>query len=94
MQRVRPGILEPAHKMKTVARILAVLALLGITAFCLFGFMATDEYPEAAKRLPWQIGYAAMGLACLVGIAAILRPRRPDIQSGSRTAGGDASAND
>ena len=62
--------------MQTLARIIGALALLAITGFCIFGFMATYEYSEASKRLPWQIGYGVLGLACLSGVAWLLRRRR------------------
>jgi hypothetical protein len=62
--------------MKTLTRIIGALALLAITGFCVFGFMASFEYFETAKRLPWQIGYGALGLVCLSGAAMVLRPRR------------------
>ena len=74
--------------MQTLARIVGALTLLAITGFCVFGFMATDEYPEPAKRLPWQIGYGAVGLVCLSGAVMVLRPRRrssaPSITNTSR----------
>ena len=56
-------------------RILAGVALLAVTAFCVFGFLASYEY-SAAERLPWQIGYGALGLVCLSGAVMLLRPRR------------------
>lgn len=61
--------------MQTFVRILAALALLGVTGFCLFGFMATYEYSDAAKRLPWQTGYGLLGLVCLAVTASLLRRR-------------------
>jgi hypothetical protein len=57
-------------------RILGALALLAVAGFCSFGFMAAREYSETSRRLPWQIGYAALGLLCLGGVALVLRPRR------------------
>jgi len=62
--------------MRTLARIIGALALLAITGFCVFGFMATYEYSEATKRLPWQIGYGALGLVCLSGAVIVVLPRR------------------
>lgn len=63
--------------MQTLARIIGGMGLLAITGFCAFGFMATYEYSETAKRLPWQIGYGTIGLVCLSGAAMVLRPRGP-----------------
>jgi hypothetical protein len=69
--------------MQTFARIIGALALLAIAGFCVFGFMATYEYSETAKRLPWQIGYGALGLVCLSGAVMVLRPRRRSSTPGS-----------
>jgi hypothetical protein len=60
----------------TFARVLAILVLLGITAFCVFGFLATWEYPEASDRLPWQAGYGLIGVLCLGGVAGMVRRLR------------------
>ena len=62
--------------MQTIARIIGALALLAITGFCVFGFLATYEYSEVSKRLPWQIGYGVLGMVCLSGVAMLLRRRR------------------
>ena len=49
--------------MKTVAdvfvRTLAVVALLVLTAFCEFGFLASFEYPGITV---WHVVYAVLGL--------------------------------
>jgi ribosomal protein L7/L12 len=58
---------------RTFVRILGLLALLGVSVFCMFGFLATYEDSDAARRLPWQIGYGLIGLGCLAGIVGILR---------------------
>ena len=62
--------------MGKLMRIIGALALLALAAFCVFGFMASYEYHDAAKRLPWQIGYGMLGLACLSGAILLLRRRR------------------
>jgi len=62
--------------MSTFARIIGALTLVAIAGFCVFGFMATFEYAEAARRLPWQIAYGGLGTACLGGVVLLLRPRR------------------
>jgi hypothetical protein len=54
--------------MHTLTRITAGLFLLAIAGFCVFGFLASYEYSEPLKRLPWQIGYGVVGLACLAGL--------------------------
>jgi len=57
--------------------------LLAAAAFCVFGFMATYEYPDPAKRFPWQVGYGVFGLAsfglallCFVGWTSPKSPGR------------------
>lgn len=61
--------------MNKTARIISAMALLGITAFCIFGFMASFE-PSETSRLPWQIGYGVAGVACIGGAVMLLRPRQ------------------
>ena len=48
-----------------LARVFAALLLVGVALFCAFGFLATYEYAEAARRLPWQAGYGLFGLMAL-----------------------------
>jgi hypothetical protein len=57
--------------MHTLTRITAGLFLLAIAGFCVFGFLASYEYSEPLKRLPWQMGYGVVGLACLAGLWAL-----------------------
>ena len=56
--------------MQTVARIIGVLALLAIAAFCAFGFLASFE---PGNGWEWKLGYGAVGCGCLVGVVALLR---------------------
>jgi hypothetical protein len=56
-------------------RVLAALVLIGLALFGIFGFMASYEYSEPAKRLPWQVGYGVLCLACLSGAVMLLRSR-------------------
>jgi hypothetical protein len=66
-------VLSPAAKIKHLShtdmqifgRILGTLALLAVSVFCLFGFLASYEYSEASQRLPWQTGYGLGGLICV-----------------------------
>jgi len=62
-------------------RVLAALVLVGIVLFCGFGFLASYEYSDPSKRLPWQIGYGVLGLACLSGAVLLLRRRRQNSKS-------------
>ena len=54
-----------------VVRLLVVLVLLGLTAFCGFGFLASFEYPGITA---WHVGYAALGLTFATGSALTLLP--------------------
>lgn len=66
-----------------IPRVFAALALVAVLAFCVFGFLASYEYSEASKRLPWQIGYGIIGLSCLSGAVLLLRPSRGRSKPGS-----------
>ncbi len=57
------------------ARIIAVLALLGVGGFCVFGFLATYE-PSTGNFVAWRTGYGVIGAAALVGAWLVLAGRR------------------
>jgi hypothetical protein len=58
--------------MKIMKWIIALI-LLAVAAFCLFGFLATYE-PGVASAMAFRVGYAAIGICCLLGAAwSILR---------------------
>ena len=65
----RARCVDPVH-------ILAATLLLAVTAFCAFGFQASRERPFNES---WGIRviYGVAGLACLLGILALLIPRKP-----------------
>lgn len=52
--------------LNIVLRTLLTLPLLALLAFCVFGFLASYESADLARRLPWQLGYAGLGVACLL----------------------------
>ena len=59
--------------MKILIAILGSLLLLAIAAFCAFGFMATFEPTDrTAEFLAFRIGYAVVGLGCLVGVGFLV----------------------
>jgi hypothetical protein len=60
--------------MSVLVRILAVLILLVIAAFCAFGFMATFE-PNGFLAL--RSIYAASGVLCLLGAGWLVIAKRP-----------------
>jgi len=61
--------------MNYLARLTLSFVFLAIVAFCVFGFMASYEYSEAARRLPWQLGYGTAGMLCLLATLAVWRSR-------------------
>ena len=63
--------------MNLIARTVLTLGLLGLLAFCVFGFLASYEYAEPLKRLPWQLGYGAGAGVCLLATVVVWRSRRP-----------------
>ena len=59
--------------MKLLVAIIASLFLLAIAAFCVFGFMATFEPTDRTTEfLAFRIGYAVVGVGCLLGVGALL----------------------
>lgn len=65
--------------MNLVARILTITLLVGFAAFCVFGFLVSAEY-QGIRKLKWQMAYALLGIAALVGIfkAAQSKPEERD----------------
>ncbi len=51
-------------------RLVSAVVLFAVTLFCTFGFLAAYELSDRGERLPWQIGYAAIGLGCVVCLVA------------------------
>jgi hypothetical protein len=76
--------------MKLLVATLGSLLLLALAVFCAFGFMATFE-PAArtAEFLAFRIGYAVIGIGCLVGAGVLLvkAMRKRDEHSPRRTTG-------
>ena len=62
--------------MNLIARAFLTLGLLAILAFCVFGFLASYEYAEASRRLPWQLGYGVGGTVSLISTIWLWRIRR------------------
>jgi hypothetical protein len=50
-------------------RIISAMVLLCVTAFCVFGFLASFE---PGNGLPWKIGYGALVCGGLVGAVTLL----------------------
>jgi len=64
-----------------IARAVLTLGLLAILAFCAFGFLASYEYAEPLRRLPWQLGYGIGGAVSLFSMVSLWRFRRAAPQS-------------
>ena len=50
--------------MNVITRVLTISALLAMTGFCIYGFLATFE---PGDFMVWRIGYAAVGTLSLIG---------------------------
>jgi len=68
---------KDATNMTLIARAVLILGFLAILAFCVFGFLASYEYAEPSRRLPWQLGYGTGGAVCLFAAVLLWRFRRP-----------------
>ena len=58
--------------MRMLVRAVVALFLLGVAAFCIFGFLATYEPPGFPG---WRLIYGAASLACLAGAGWVLARR-------------------
>lgn len=55
--------------MKLFVAIFGSLLLLAVSAFCVFGFLATFEpTTNTSQFMIFRIGYGVMGVGCLIGI--------------------------
>ena len=59
--------------MKLVIRLVAVLMLVAVLLFCVFGFLATFEPLARSVQVTWRIVYAGAGALALAGIVRLLR---------------------
>ena len=59
--------------MKTLLIVVGSILLLAVASFCLFGFLATFE-PTDTPGMFWafRIGYAVVGIGCVVGAIALI----------------------
>lgn len=62
--------------MGVFARLISAIVLLGVTGFCVFGFLATFEPLPAATQWTWRAIYGIVGTAALVGAAMSRRDLR------------------
>jgi hypothetical protein len=66
-----------------VVRLISGVMLFGISAFCVFGFLASFE---PGVGMMWKVGYGLLGCFCLTGVVWLLvRRRNNTLAPGSRT---------
>ena len=59
--------------MKFIFAVIGPLLLLAVAAFCLVGFLATFEPTDTPGAfMTFRIGYAVVGVLCLVGTVALI----------------------
>ena len=56
--------------MRLFLLLLFAVMLLMLAAFCLFGFLASFEPTD--KAIVFRIGYAVIGVSCLVGSGGLI----------------------
>ena len=59
--------------MPRVVSLMLAVMLLGIAAFCVFGFLATFE-PTSRNVVAWQVGYGATAFATVLGAGFLAWP--------------------
>ncbi len=57
--------------MLRIVCLLVALFLLGLAGFCVFGFLASSE-PGVRDVVAWRAGYAAAGVAAIIGAALLV----------------------
>ena len=60
--------------MAILRKLLTLVWCAGLTIFCIFGFVHSDEQ-QGAKRIAWKTGYVVAGLGFLT--LGVWRLRRP-----------------
>lgn len=55
-----------------------ILVLLGVVAFCAFGFLATFEPIEQGQQLMWRAAYGVVGVASIACMAWALAKGEQD----------------
>jgi hypothetical protein len=62
--------------MNIVVRIAALMLLLTVAGFCIFGFLATFEPVDRSTQVLWRIIYGAVILACLAQALWLVRRKK------------------
>jgi hypothetical protein len=69
--------------LELVFRLISGMVLFGVSAFCVFGFLASFE---PGIGVMWKVGYGVLGWLCLTGaIRLLVRRRNNTVTPGSRT---------
>jgi len=73
-------IMKPLlHGIMILVQITCALAMVGVSLFCVFGFLASFE---PGNGWEWKAGYGFLGCSCLSGAAILfLRPVLPRIKA-------------
>jgi hypothetical protein len=53
-----------------------MVLLLGLAAYCIFGFVATFEPMEPSKQITWRVIYVVAALASIAAVAWNIRTRK------------------
>ena len=59
--------------MKIAIRMVAMLLLLALLLFCVFGFLATFEPMDHFVQITWRIVYGVAGVVVLAGFVRMAR---------------------
>jgi hypothetical protein len=57
-------------------RIVTMVLLLAVLAYCVFGFSATFEPMNTSRQWVWRIVYGGIGMVCVATFAWMVRPRK------------------
>ncbi len=58
-----------------IANLIAILVLITLFLFCLFGALASLEPKDGDIQTGWIIGYGVTGVATLLGLGYLTLPR-------------------
>jgi hypothetical protein len=61
------------YTSELTVRLASGVVLFGISAFCVFGFLASFEPGNGAM---WKVGYGVLGCVCMIGALLLLVPRK------------------
>jgi len=62
--------------MNLLIKTFLALPLLGLFAFCIFGFLATFEPLDPVTQMTWRAIYAIAGLGTMSAILFMLKPEK------------------